>query len=249
MLKSRKFYSAILAASIFASLALSAQEAIFNSNLSTDEKTRLENGEVLIRKLSSSKKLCMQHSNPVAQKAVDTIKALKPAYVAEVIRVYPYAGNENLLEEYKKSIMDVESYVGIPYYSEHGKSWHELYSSAKINSYITEGNKSEMNCLLYMEPFGDIDTKITTETSASSFYYENTNLNKLRYYDKFDCVKPQKMKSVISIFRTGDNWVVYAVGAVNAPDVFFLRDRIETSFLNRIKTFCAYFFEHYNPGK
>ena len=33
------------------------------------------------------------------------------------------------------------------------------------------------------------------------------------------------------------------IGGVKAPSIFFLRDRVETSFMNRIKTMCSYFFE------
>ena len=51
------------------------------------------------------------------------------------------------------------------------------------------------------------------------------------------------MKSIIAIVKEGNSWILYGIGAVNAPDLFFLRDRIETSFMNRIKTFCSYFFK------
>ena len=50
------------------------------------------------------------------------------------------------------------------------------------------------------------------------------------------------MKSIVVIVRQGDSWVLYGVGAVDAPSIFFLRDRVETSFMNRIKTFCTFFF-------
>lgn len=101
----------------------------------------------------------------------------------------------------------------------------------------------KMNVQLEMEPFGNIDTDIVMETSADTLYYENMNRNDLRYYDKFTAVKGENMKSIITVFRSGDSWILYGIGGVKAPSIFFLRDRVETSFMNRIKTMCSYFFE------
>ena len=71
---------------------------------------------------------------------------------------------------------------------------------------------------------------------------------KLKYYDKYTCVKEKNMKSIVVITKQDGYWVLYGVGAVDAPSIFFLRERVETSFMNRIKTFCTYFFNK-NKGK
>ena len=136
-----------------------------------------------------------------------------------------------------------DKYGIIPYFSERKQKWYDLYSSANILSTIKNDNKSEVLVDLEMEPFGVINTQINTEENTDFFYYENTNLNTLRYYDKFTCVTPQKMKSIITIFRYKDVWVLYGIGAVNAPSIFVFRDWVETSFINRIYTFCSYFFK------
>ena len=56
-------------------------------------------------------------------------------------------------------------------------------------------------------------------------------------------VRPEKMQSFVYAFVYNDFIVLYGIGGVNAPSVFFLRERIETSFINRIKTFCKFIFE------
>ena len=94
-----------------------------------------------------------------------------------------------------------------------------------------------------MDPFGVIKTQINIEKKENSIFYQMLNLNLLRYHDKFNAVKPQKMKSVITVFRDGDNWILYALGTVDTYKIFFLKDRVETSFMNRIKTFCNFIFE------
>lgn len=220
-----------------------AQDGLFNNNLTVQDKAVIDSGKVLIKNVDSLKELSLASTNDTAQKALATAKQLRPAYIAEIIQVRPYKGNENLVNSLETLILDIPSYAGIPYYSERAEAWYDLYSSATITSTQKKGNAAEVFADLEMEPFGTIHTQINTEKTDDSFYYESVNLNKLRYYDKFTCVTPHNMKSIITVFRSGDNLVLYGIGAVNAPSIFFLRDRVETSFMNRIKTFCSFFFE------
>lgn len=226
------------------------QTEVFSKKLPAEERRKAESGEVVIRKLGSVKDICIVSDNASVQKAVQAMKKLKPVYVAEIIRMYPYEGNEDLPERFRSKIMDIPSYAGIPYYSEHGGEWYDLYSSAEIvskeSSYLPGGIRTEKVLAdLEMSPFGMIHTRIESSLDGSSYYYESRNLNKLRYHDQFTCVQPEKMQSVIAIFRDGNRWILYGIGGVNAPDVFFLRNRIEVSFINRIKTFCTYFFTNF----
>ena len=93
-----------------------------------------------------------------------------------------------------------------------------------------------------MEPFGTIHETIQLKRTADSVFYSAVNLNKLRYHDQFDCVWPKKLKICIILIRDGDNWLLYGAGGVNAPRIPFFTERIETSFINRIKTFCNFIF-------
>ena len=243
-----KFTLSIIGIAVLALNSLVALPASFNDNLSAADKAKLEKGEMVIKNLKAPKNMSIESSAPSVQKALDVVKKLKPAYLAEVIKVCPYEGNENLLESFESSILDVSSYVGIPYYSERAEEWYDLYSSAKVISKTKTSNGYDLVADLEMEPFGIINTSIHTERGSDYFYYESTNLNKLKYYDKYTCVKEKNMKSLVVIVRVGDSWVLYGVGAVDAPSIFFLKERVETSFMNRIKTFCTFFFNK-NKGK
>lgn len=243
-----KFTLSIIGIAVLALNSLVALPASFNDNLSAADKAKLEKGEMVIKNLKSVKNMSISNSAPSVQRVIDTVKKLKPAYLAEVIKVCPYEGNENLLESFESSILDVSSYVGIPYYSERVEEWYDLYSSAKVISKTKTSNGYDLVADLEMEPFGIINTSIHTERGSDYFFYESTNLNKLKYDDKYTCVKEKNMKSLVVIVRVGDSWVLYGVGAVDAPSIFFLRERVETSFMNRIKTFCTFFFNK-NKGK
>ena len=220
---------------------LSAQ--VFNNKLTSDEQQRLANGELVIRNIGKAKNISINGINSTLSKTIDTIEDLNPSYLAEVLRMVPYVGNEDLLEKLRPIILNVEDYVGIPYYSERHETYYDLYSSVEIKDFEDDGNTAKLNAIMEMSPFGGIDTDIALITDAESLYYENTNLNNLKYHDGITVVKDKCMKSIVTVFRSGDSWVLYGIGGVKAPSIFFLRDRVETSFMNRIKTMCSYFFE------
>ena len=96
-----------------------------------------------------------------------------------------------------------------------------------------------------MEPFGIIKEDIEIKKDNDSILYSAINKNLLSYYDKFNCVWPEKLMICIYLHRDGDNWILYGVGGVNAPRIPFFTQRIETSFINRIKTFCDYIFKQF----
>ena len=68
------------------------------------------------------------------------------------------------------------------------------------------------------------------------------NINKIRY-KIFSAVGKKKMIAVISIFRYGDNWIIYALGGVDIIRLPFIDNAIDRAFYNRIKTFCLFTFE------
>lgn len=229
----------IIACMLSAAFSLSADP--FNKKLTADERAKLEKGEVIIRNIDKMKNICVEETAGTKQ-ILTTMKKLSPNYTAEIIQIRPYKGNENLLSVIKPALLDISAYTGIPYWSVRVQKWYELYDSAKITSQKTSGNATDIRADLEMSPFGVINASIHLEEGTDYLYYDMTNLNKLRYHDRFDVIKPENMKSAIAVFRDGDNWVLYAIGGVDTYKVFFLEDRVETSFINRIKTFCNFIF-------
>lgn len=225
--------------------AAAAAALPFNSRLSAGEKTQLTEGKVLIRNIDYASKMCLDSNNAGAKKILGDIADLRPSYLAEVIQIRPYAGNEDLPRRLAEKLMNIQEYVGIPYYSEQGDKWYDLYSSAAIVSDTVrqDGTTHDVKADLTMEPFGTIHTTIELYNTPDYVYYVSTNDNELWYFDKFKSINSRKMKSAILLFRDGDNWVLYGAGGVNAIKIPFLEKRIETSFINRIKTFCNYMFD------
>ena len=218
----------------------------FNDKLSQEEKAKLEKGEILIRNIDYTKNMVL--SEGLSKKGdflLNTVKDVKPKYLAEVIQVKPYKGNENYAEVLNQLLYRVEDFTNIPYISNGGDEYL-LYDSAVILSQKKDGEVTNLNVHMYMAPFGDVyqDMKIY-KANDSELLYTSKNTNKLRYLDKFDCLWPEKMLITIYLFRNGDNWVFYAVGGVNAPHVPFFTDRIRRSFIRRITTFCDFIFKQF----
>ena len=223
-------------------------DTFYNSKLTPEEYKTLQTGEVLIKNIAYQKNMSLNKDyNNYCSSLYSEIKQLSPKYLAEIIQIKPYKGNENLPAILTGLLYNVSDYTDIPYYSERAEEWYELYDSAQILketivSSSAAGTQKELEALFEMSPFGKVYETINLEQTKSSVYYSAINTNKLRYKDDFDCVWPKKMKICIILFRDGDNWVLYGIGGVNAPRIPFFTERIETSFINRIKSFCSYIF-------
>ena len=214
----------------------------FNSLLSETEKQELMEGKVLIRNIDKYKNMCIEGSNSGIVKLREIVKEQAPNYLAEVIQIKPYEGNENLQEVIRSALENISDYAGIPYWSERHQRYWDLYSSAAVvGSFQVNETTKQINADLYMEPFGLIHSPILIEQTDDYLLYNTTNNNNLKF-EGFTVVKKQNMKSVILLFRHEDNWILYGVGGVKALKVSFLEKRIETSFINRIKTFCNFVF-------
>lgn len=214
----------------------------FNSLLSETEKQELMEGKVLIRNIDKYKNMCIEGTNPGIVKLREIVKEQAPNYLAEVIQIKPYEGNENLQEVIRSALENISDYAGIPYWSERHQRYWDLYSSAAVvGSFQVNETTKQINADLYMEPFGLIHSPILIEQTDDYLLYNTTNNNNLKV-EGFTVVKKQNMKSVILLFRHEDNWILYGVGGVKALKVSFLEKRIETSFINRIKTFCNFVF-------
>ena len=72
---------------------------LFNNKLTAEEKAVLDKGEVLIKNIAYPKNMSISKGyNSTIDTVIDEIKSLSPKYLAEIIQIKPYEGNENLPE-------------------------------------------------------------------------------------------------------------------------------------------------------
>ena len=219
----------------------------FNSNLSENELYELQQGKIIIRNINNEKKISLKSGvNKNSDILIQSINKLNPKYLAEVIEIIPINGNEDLVERLTNLLENVPDYSGIPLWSERHQTYFDLYSSAEIISISKKENSTEILADLLMDPFGHVQQNIVITNDYDSILYFSENLNTLKYYDDFKCVSPKKMNMDILLFKDEDNWILYGIGGVNAPKIPFFSERIQVSFINRIKTFCNFIFTKLN---
>lgn len=233
----------ITAAAVLAVTLLPATALPFNSKLSESDRATLENGEVLIKSIDKFKNAAIEGENPGIARIREEIKALDPNYLAEIIQIRPYEGNEDLMQKMREVIEDIPGYAGIQYWSVQHERYWDLYKSAVIvGQQKISDTAIQYNADLYMQPFGTIHSPILIEQTDDYLFYVSTNTNDLKFEGKMTCVKKNNMKSAILLFRDGDNWILYGLGGCKALKIAMFQERIERSFINRIKTFCNYVF-------
>ena len=233
--------------SLLVTAGLGAEE-LFNSKMSDSEKSTIERGEVLIRNIGKSANISINPDiHPAVRRAVGIITRLKPSYLAEVIQMRPY--DPELIPRMEKILLDVPGYKGIPYYSERGGRFYDLYSAAKVKTQEEREGITTIDAALVMPPFSPYDVRITmtqeTIAERASLFYQMENSSKITAEDMsaITVAKDRGMQSLIVVFPYEDQFVFYGIGGVNAPVIFFLKERIQVSFINRIKTFCMYVYE------
>ncbi len=231
---------------IFISLTVFLSADPFNNKLTAEERKTIESGEILIKNINYEKFMCFKKGeSELGDKLLAEIRDLNPKYLAEIIQIKPYKGNEDLPQRLEALLNNVPDYAGIPYYSEHNDEWYDLYDSAEIVESTDRQDGKSLKVNLMMKPFDLVNQDIDLYRAKESILYTAVNTNKLRYLDKFDCIWPRKMKICILLVRDGDNWILYGIGGVNAPRVPFFTERIQTSFINRINTFCSFIFKKF----
>lgn len=215
---------------------------IFNQKLTQAERDTLSTGEVLIRNTKNSSNIALKSFDEQSSALINIFNKFKPVYLAEIIQIIPEDSKPDLINKLTSALSDIPSYKGIPYYSEHNDIWVDLYSEASIKSQSQNGNVQNIDAHFFMDPFGNIESEIQTKSDSNAIYYTNENTSNIEYRN-ITCIKPQNMKSHIYVFKKDGYWILYGIGGVKAPKVPFVSERIELSFMNRIKTFCKFIFE------
>lgn len=231
----------IFTLALVALTAVSATALPFNEKLSAADLETINKGEVLIKSIDKYKNMSIDSDNPGAERIRLIVNNLNPNYLAEIIQVKPIKGNEDLDVKISAVLEDVESYAGIPYWSVYHNRYFNLYDTAKINSITQDYNSKLIDSTIDIGPFGLTNVPIYIEKNDNFLLYQMTNNQNLNHMG-ITCVQKKNMKSLILLFKDGDNWVLYGIGAVKAPKLAMFEKRIERSFINKTKTFCSYVF-------
>ena len=245
-MKAKIFLIKLLMFFICFSVYSQTYKILFNSKITDSELELLSKGETLIRNIGDKKNISLTKSNSEYVKNIhNELNKKNPNYLAEIIKIIPKTTKTNNIKQLLyEGIFDIESYTNIPYYSERNKRWYDLYSYAKIDKIVKKDSETIIDFTTSMEPFGTIKMKGSLEETNDSLFYSMINTSKIIYERmNLTCVKTENMYNAITLFEYDNYYILYGIGAVNAPSVFFMKDRIEKSLVGRIKCFFKYMFE------
>ncbi|MBE6350283.1 MAG: hypothetical protein E7062_05990 [Spirochaetaceae bacterium] len=106
----------------------------------------------------------------------------------------------------------------------------------------------QLNVTYDMLPFNPYKANVLLKKTDSTLFYSTIN-TELMKFKGVPAIKKENFHFYILAQETDDAIILYGLGAVDAPILPFVKDRIEVSFTNRIKTFCQFIFEEVTPKK
>ncbi|WP_184657318.1 DUF6675 family protein [Treponema ruminis] len=215
---------------------------LFNERLTSAEILALRRGEVVCNSIGKLK-YSRINDIPEARQLISAVKRVNPNHLAEIIKILPYQKYEKLTDIVSAMLKDEESYTKVPFYIDDDEEIVYLYADAKIQNIEKIGGKEIITERFLMKPLDYFTGRIESVKFGTYYFYQMQNLNRVRYKTFLSAVGKGKMIAVISIFRYGDNWIIYALGGVDIIKLPFIDKRIDRAFYNRIKAFCLFTFE------
>ncbi len=218
-----------------------AQDSPFR-NLAPEEQAAVLRGESVFRQPSGWKALSVPAGAPFARDIEETVRKLGANYIGEVVMTVPKDGNPGLLARLVRDLQDVESHVGIPYWSRRHKKHFDLFDSVRILERTGTEAEGSLTAEQHMKPFDDYRSRYSWSLRGDRLSFLSTNLTHLSY-DGRKSVTPGDMVWRLEAYADGDSWVLYGIGAVKAFDMFgLIRDRLSASFMGRIEAFFGHMY-------
>lgn len=214
---------------------------VFNSNMSRSDLKTLSEGKLLVRNIGMYKNIILNPFSDDAKGLRERMKKLNPSYLVEVVRTVPIDQSADYLERLSEHLADVESYKNIAYYSAYNKIWTMLYRDIEVKTRSNDTIGTNLRVFGEMEPFSPYEFDVQISRTGNNLVYNSINDTVMKY-NGFDCIGKNGFAVSVYTFQCNDLLVIYGIGGINAPVIPFVYDRVETSFINRIITFCTYLF-------
>ena len=158
--------------------------------LSESELARLRTGSPVIRIIAEPSALSLPSSAPGADIVFREITALKPNYLIELVSQKKSVSGSDQLSTLAKALLDVPSYVNIPYYSERYKTTYALFDKAElVRTTTTPQGDIQQEAAMHMKPFEDYRLSFSMRQSGSGMVFSVTNLDPCVYLG-ISAVKP-----------------------------------------------------------
>jgi len=210
-------------------------------NLFDEEKKDFDEGELIIRVLNNPSFLSLKTDNKEYEEYLQIIRNLKPTYLCECIKKIPYKGHEDLLNVIDDNMLDIPSYVKIPYYSEYNDVHTVLFLESVPLTMNKTNNNADLTARFYMPPFDRFNIELQRSLYSQNAIYKCENITSINYIRFFRAVSKKNMKVSLFIWNDGESWYLYSIGAIKTFKFPFVEKRIRMAIVNRLKDFATYF--------
>ena len=124
---------------------------LFNERLSGREILALRNGELVTNSIGKIK-FARINEIPETKTLISAVKEVGPNHLAEIIKILPFKGYENLTETVSIMLKREESYTKVPFSMDDNGNIVYLYADAKIKSIRNENGKEVIVENFLMKP-------------------------------------------------------------------------------------------------
>lgn len=222
-------------------LAASAPAELFNAQLSQDERERLYRGEIVIRNINTTEKICVvPGASPETDAVADAMRGARVNYLSEVLWALPLACDGQLPNLVESLFRDMDTFREIPYYSESSGKTEPLFTVADLIETETDGTETRSTARFCMEPFEPYPARLSIRKTPDAFVFLHTNTEKIRLAI-VRAIAKDTMKAGVAIVQDGGYWIVYGAGGIRGPKPPFLKKSLEKAFNNRIKDFATFY--------
>lgn len=212
-------------------------ESLPFKNLSQMDIDVVKSGNILFRQPSNWRDLAAPSDMPSFASLDEDMRHQRPNYLGEVIMMIPVQKDDNLPVRLGEYLSDPQNLLGIKYWSKQNKQYFDLFDKVVELSRSGDLYSGRTEVLQHMDPFSEYKTKNEWTISSTGVLFSSVNLSPLSYKGN-KAVTPGDLTWRLVVYQSGDRWILYGLGSVNAFDFFgLLRDRLSNSFLGRIEAF------------
>ncbi|MCF7914747.1 MAG: hypothetical protein K9L66_06260 [Spirochaetaceae bacterium] len=224
-------------------------------DLSSAEQQQLSDAQMLMHVLDSHRQLRISDKAGTSETAAEirrTYERLDPNFLAEAMFVLPVppGTEQEVLQQVKSFLQQVEQFEDIPYYSEHNGTWNPLFENIQIQELpmyksSPSGESEGIITTQKMRPFKPYTAVYRYDLSKGQLLYRTYNQSAL-HYKWMRAVRQEQMQTTLLVEAHEGYLFFYGLGGARAFDFFGLfGDRLDVAFTGRIEAFFDWFHQEF----
>ena len=218
------------------------------TSISQSELELLEEGEPVFTFFEDIQDSSLSPNLSEGQNILKKYKDIDPNFLIESFFILPLkdGSGEEVLQEVKQFLMDIESFEEIPYWSEERQKYFNLFDRIEVKERMSFDDGSRgIQAEQRMKPFKPYEAQYRYWMRGNDFIYTSWNFGPI-HYRFVKAVKEENMFTSLFVHAEEDALFFYGLGGVRAFTFFgMFGERMETSFTGRTEAFFRWFHKEF----